>query len=351
MSQGTAQNIVGQRCEGCGYTLEGLVRDDVCPECGLAVAMSLPRDRVGTPWQQRAGFGSLVRTWWLLMTDDACWREMRIDRQGRRRFVGWVRALVYGVLFVAAVGFVLVETGGQVHAGALTYLALAMVVMMFSVEIVQRVYGVVVCGGGWLKSLLSSRGESREEATHQQVVDHASVGMLIAPLFLAASVVCLTLGIVLEGPTGSMTILRVMFWIAGVIGALGMVIGVMLFELAYRRGWRVMRYRRLVGVERDQEQHDGFDDGLSNHPVDDLFNLVDVLSTKQRDPMRLISFGAGMALKYVLTPVLFFVLWKGYGMHVGAALILALAGLCVCAILVRVVLLILGVILERKSSR
>ncbi len=151
------------RCEGCGYALDGLGRDDVCPECGLAVALSLPRDRVGTPWQQRAGFGTLVRTWWLLMTDDACWREMRIDRKSRRRFVGWVRALVYGVLCVASVGFVLVETGGHVHAGALTYLVMAMVVMMFAVEIVQRVYGEVVCGWrwvrsvsfGWVKSLLS----------------------------------------------------------------------------------------------------------------------------------------------------------------------------------------------------
>jgi hypothetical protein len=311
--------------------------------------MSLPRDRAGTPWQQRAGFGALVRTWLLLMTDDACWREMRIGIKGRRRFVGWVRALVYGVLFVATVGFVLVETGGRLHAGALTYLVLAMVVMILSVEIVQRLYGGVIGLRLWVRS--NTRDEGREGAAHQQVRDHASVGMLIAPLFLSAGVVCVTLGIVLEGATGSMTILRVMFWIAGVIGALGMVAGVVLFELAYRRGWRVMRFRRLVSDEREQEHHDAFDDGLSNHPVDDLFNLVDILSTKHRDPMRLISFGAGMALKYVLTPVLFFVLWKGYGMHVGAALILALAGLCVCAVLMRVVLLILGVIWGREPSR
>lgn len=349
MSLGTAQNIVGHRCEGCGYALDGMVRDDVCPECGFAVALSLPRDREGTPWQQRAGVGSLVRTWWLLMTDDACWREMRIDRKGRRRFVGWVRALVYGVLFVATVGFVLVETSGRLHAGALAYLVLAMVAMMVAVEIVQRLYGGVIGLRLWVRS--NTQDEGREGAAHQQVRDHASVGMLIAPLFLAAGVVCVTLGIVLEGATGSMTLLRVMFWIAGVIGALGMVVGVVMFELAYRRGWRVMRYRRLDEHESQQEHHDDFDDGLSNHPVDDLFNLIDVLSTKQRDPMRLISFSTGMALKYVVTPVLFFVLWVGYGMHVGAAMILALVGLCVCAILMRVVLLILGVMLGRKSTQ
>lgn len=342
--------VIGRvRCEGCGYELDGLDPDGVCSECGLAVAMSLPRDRAGTPWQQRAGFGSLVRTWWLLMTDDACWREMRIGLKGRRRFVGWVRALVYGVLFVAAAGFVLVETGGRLHAGALTYLVLAMVAMMVAVEIVQRLYGGVIGLRLWVRS--NTQDEGREGAAHQQVRDHASVGMLIAPLFLAAGVVCVTLGIVLEGATGSMALLRVMFWIAGVIGALGMVVGVVLFELAYRRGWRVMRFRRLVSDEREQEHHDDFDDGLSNHPVDDLLNLAALLTTKHRDPMRSISFGAGMALKYVLTPVMFFVLWKGYGMHVGAALILALAGFCVCAVLMRVVLLILGVIWGREPSR
>ncbi|MFG0315406.1 MAG: hypothetical protein ACF8LL_14620, partial [Phycisphaerales bacterium] len=130
-----------------------------------------------------------------------------------------MRALVYGVLFVAAVGFVLVETGGRLHAGALTYLVLAMVAMMVAVEIVQRLYGGVIGLRLWVRS--NTQDEGREGAAHQQVRDHASVGMLIAPLFLAAGVVCVTLGIVLEGATGSMALLRVMFWIAGVIGALG----------------------------------------------------------------------------------------------------------------------------------
>ncbi|MBM91658.1 MAG: hypothetical protein CMJ35_08605 [Phycisphaerae bacterium] len=104
----------GVRCEGCGYALDGLGRDGVCSECGLAVASSLPRARVGTPWQQGAGLGSLLRTWWLLLTDDDCWREMRIDRASRRLFVGWCRVLGCSVLLLAGIWYTLADSGSSV---------------------------------------------------------------------------------------------------------------------------------------------------------------------------------------------------------------------------------------------
>lgn len=40
-------------CERCGYDLEGMARDDNCPECGRAIVESLPERRSGTPWQRR----------------------------------------------------------------------------------------------------------------------------------------------------------------------------------------------------------------------------------------------------------------------------------------------------------
>lgn len=339
----------GVRCEGCGYALAGISRGGVCSECGLAVALSLPRKRAGTPWQQRAGIGSLVRTWWLLIVDDECWREMRIDRRSRRRFAGWLRVLVYGVLLVAALAFVLVESQEQVDPAAFGFYAFLLIALMIAVEIVVRVYGTLIDLRLFFGSAL--RSEGLEEAAHQQVREYASVGILVAPLLLAVGVVCLTLGIVLEGVTGSMTMLRVMFWIAGSIGALGMVVGVVLFELAYQRGWRVMRYRRLVGDEREQVYHDDFNDALIGHPIDNFFGFGEILIAKKREPMRVFEYSVGLALKYVLTPVLFFVLWKGYGMDAGAALILALVGLVVCAVVVRVVMLLLGIVQGRKLSR
>jgi hypothetical protein len=54
-------------CERCGYVLEGLDQSSVCPECGKPIAESLPERRIGTPWQQKPGFKSLVRTWWMTL--------------------------------------------------------------------------------------------------------------------------------------------------------------------------------------------------------------------------------------------------------------------------------------------
>jgi len=54
-------------CERCGYVLEGLDQAGVCPECGKPITESLPQRRIGTPWQQKPGFKSLVRTWWMTL--------------------------------------------------------------------------------------------------------------------------------------------------------------------------------------------------------------------------------------------------------------------------------------------
>jgi predicted RNA-binding Zn-ribbon protein involved in translation (DUF1610 family) len=52
-------------CERCGYILEDLDQSLPCPECGKPITESLPERRVGTPWQQKPGFKSLLRTWWM----------------------------------------------------------------------------------------------------------------------------------------------------------------------------------------------------------------------------------------------------------------------------------------------
>lgn len=54
-------------CEKCGYVIEGLDPSGNCPECGKPIVESLPERRVGTPWQQSPGVGSLVRTWWMTL--------------------------------------------------------------------------------------------------------------------------------------------------------------------------------------------------------------------------------------------------------------------------------------------
>src|SRR5690349_18965049 len=49
-------------CESCGYPIHALPEAGNCPECGRAIATSLPSARRGSAWQQRPGLTSLVAT-------------------------------------------------------------------------------------------------------------------------------------------------------------------------------------------------------------------------------------------------------------------------------------------------
>jgi hypothetical protein len=54
-------------CEACGYEIGGLEARGACPECGRAIAESLPSYRHGSPWQRRPGLWSLAATDYLVL--------------------------------------------------------------------------------------------------------------------------------------------------------------------------------------------------------------------------------------------------------------------------------------------
>lgn len=77
-------------CERCGYVIEGLDEAGACPECGMPVADSLPQRRVGTPWQQKPGVRSLVRTWWMTLRHPIRTLDIaRVDAPNGTRLAGW----------------------------------------------------------------------------------------------------------------------------------------------------------------------------------------------------------------------------------------------------------------------
>lgn len=83
-------------CEKCGYVIEGLDRTGRCPECGEAIAASLPERRTAVPG-----------VWETVRRPRASLRAMRIDEFARKR----VDARACEAGFAALIASVLVVAG------------------------------------------------------------------------------------------------------------------------------------------------------------------------------------------------------------------------------------------------
>lgn len=73
-------------CETCGYTLDGLPHAGSCPECGRAIASSLPEARAGTPWDLGPSFKSWLLTGWMVVRTPRATFDQAVvntDRLGR----------------------------------------------------------------------------------------------------------------------------------------------------------------------------------------------------------------------------------------------------------------------------
>lgn len=115
------------RCEQCGYPLQGLSRDGECPECGQAIDASDPAHRVGLGWQRRmTPLGWLIAVRSLAFSPNQTYRKLTLGGPllPARLFLGTVLIFVFAwwwaVYHLAELG------GGLLWAGVATGVALAM---------------------------------------------------------------------------------------------------------------------------------------------------------------------------------------------------------------------------------
>ncbi len=94
-------------CEGCGYEIRGLIQADAsgaCPECGRALAASMPGRRPGSVWQAQPGMLALLATWWRVLRHPwASWDDVtRADTREAVRRARRLRLLTNGAAALTA---------------------------------------------------------------------------------------------------------------------------------------------------------------------------------------------------------------------------------------------------------
>ena len=175
-------------CEKCGYVIEGLERDDRCPECGRLVADSTINARPGTPSQRSTSIKSHLRAMRRIVTSPRpLFLEMSFhgDRANSPAFttialsviICWCLMLFEIVLKPDSV------LGTVIYVGALTIFAVFILVGVY-------VWNQILCVAVWILTKLA--GNNRPERFAFIVGGHASAAWLLTGLiwvvgYLAAS--------------------------------------------------------------------------------------------------------------------------------------------------------------------
>jgi hypothetical protein len=231
-------------CEACGYILTGLPAEGKCPECGRAIAESLPARRIGSPWQQRPGLAA----WWrtsltLLSSPRERFETLRVDRR-RSRLLLFVNLAHAAVLFVAPMPLIFVVSPPTLPASART---LTVPEVGFAVVM----WGMAVFLVLWLLTEVEALGvriwgrrvRARVTASVSSVVcAHASIGWVVGS---AGWLITYTLLLLMQEPA-STSLPRWLRVAAGSLPILAVLAGLVIFETLVYIGIRRCRFANRV---------------------------------------------------------------------------------------------------------
>lgn len=170
-------------CESCGYPIHSLPTAGASPECGRAIASSLPAARPGSPWQRRIGIKSLLRTDLMAVRRPGeLFRMISIHRRGADLLLA-VHILIAAVLIVAPwSGTLMDDPIRSARAGhGREVLATALLVIPAQVLAVAGVLlALTLVEWRGIRFFSARRGGRLTPVAAWQVCAHASVGWVIA---------------------------------------------------------------------------------------------------------------------------------------------------------------------------
>jgi hypothetical protein len=227
-------------CEKCGYVIEGLDPSGNCPKCGKPIVESLPERRVGTPWQQSPGVGSLVRTWWMTLRHPLdLARRVQIQRDEVFTFPTITILIASLLLFPSSLFFTISISVGSTGIIANNFIAV----------LIYTFLGIVYWGCACLYAILASPRlrliarifRHRIGVTSSRTAaSFASRALTIGPILVSTSFIVLgVLGLLGSKHQGVMIASAVMFW-----G--GVPIALLMFEVLLIIAYRSLRNRNQL---------------------------------------------------------------------------------------------------------
>lgn len=222
-------------CGKCGYVVEGLPREGACPECGRAIAESLPerRNRVPTAWEVlRHPLRSLDR---MPIEDESKTMPRTFGRCMIAAGVG-VMSVPASMALIAAIAFEPVE-----HiVNMVLSLLVAIVLVIFLGPGLVLLTEVEATG---LRFLGRRRGARMTHGISRTICSHGSVGWIVAGVSFAAGVCLVALATLIDASDLSDSVeLRPLARVLGFGGAalamLGIAAGFLFFEFIAWQGLR-----------------------------------------------------------------------------------------------------------------
>ncbi|MFI4917130.1 MAG: hypothetical protein ACIAS6_11570 [Phycisphaerales bacterium JB060] len=170
-------------CERCGYVIEGLPTDSVCPECGRPIEDSLPSVRVGTPMQNAPGLGPVLVAAWFTLRHPMRTLDTMAVVQPRVRSVLVLAAVPIGQLLGVGVLISMQVVRPMHHASAIGSVLLGVLLGMLLTPAAAGLLAVLT----WIEArglviFGSQSGARMHPELANTIVRHGAAGWLLTGL-------------------------------------------------------------------------------------------------------------------------------------------------------------------------